>query len=84
MQLGEEVNRGLIAAFVLIPPAHLPASPRASELACRQADEGETTTVTCNGWDGLRCLLMCPVDVVTEKALRDRIRQRVLEEAVPL
>jgi len=32
----------------------------------------------------LRDLLMCPVDVVTEKGLRDRIRQRVLEEAVPL
>lgn len=32
----------------------------------------------------LQDLLMCPVDVVTEKGLRDRIRQRVLEEAVPL
>jgi len=30
----------------------------------------------------LRDLLMCPVDVVTEKGLRDRSRQRVLEEAV--
>jgi predicted nucleotidyltransferase len=32
----------------------------------------------------LQDLLMCPVDVITEKGLRDRIRQRVLEEAVPL
>jgi predicted nucleotidyltransferase len=29
-------------------------------------------------------LLGCPVDVVTEKGLRDRIRDRVLREAVPL
>lgn len=29
-------------------------------------------------------LLSCPVDVVTEKGLRDRIRDRVLREAVPL
>lgn len=32
----------------------------------------------------LQDLLMCPVDVITEKGLRDRIRQHVLEEAVPL
>lgn len=29
-------------------------------------------------------LLSCHVDVVTEKGLRERIRARVLEEAVPL
>ncbi len=29
-------------------------------------------------------LLGCSVDVVTEKGLRDRIRGRVLQEAVPL
>lgn len=29
-------------------------------------------------------LLSCPVDVVTEKGLRDRIRDRVLREAIPL
>ena len=29
-------------------------------------------------------LLGCPVDVVTEQGLRDRIRHRVLQEAVPL
>ena len=32
----------------------------------------------------LQDLLRCPVDVVTEKGLRDRIRQRVVEEATPL
>jgi predicted nucleotidyltransferase len=32
----------------------------------------------------LRELLGCPVDVVTEKGLRKRIRERVLKEAVPL
>ena len=32
----------------------------------------------------LRELLNCPVDVVTEKGLRDRIRERVLKEALPL
>ena len=32
----------------------------------------------------LQDLLMCQVDVVTEKGLRSRIRQRVLEEAVLL
>ena len=32
----------------------------------------------------LQDLLRCPVDVVTEKGLRDRIRQRILEEATPL
>ena len=32
----------------------------------------------------LQELLHCPVDVVTEAGLRDRIRQRVLAEAVPL
>ena len=29
-------------------------------------------------------LLGCPVDVVTEKGLRPRIRERVLQEAIPL
>jgi predicted nucleotidyltransferase len=29
-------------------------------------------------------LLGCSVDVVTEKGLRDRIRSRVLQEAIPL
>jgi uncharacterized protein len=29
-------------------------------------------------------LLGCSVDVVTEKGLRDRIRRRVLQEAIPL
>jgi len=32
----------------------------------------------------LQDLLGCPVDVVTEKGLRERIRDRVLKEAVPL
>lgn len=32
----------------------------------------------------LRDLLHCPVDVVTEKGLRPRVRERVLREAVPL
>jgi uncharacterized protein len=32
----------------------------------------------------LQDLLSCPVDVVTEKGLRSRIRDRVLSEAVPL
>jgi predicted nucleotidyltransferase len=32
----------------------------------------------------LRDLLHCPVDVVTEKGLRQRVRERVLREAVPL
>ena len=32
----------------------------------------------------LQELLGCPVDVVTEKGLRERIRDRVLKEAVPL
>lgn len=32
----------------------------------------------------LEDLLGCPVDVVTEKGLRDRIRKRVLQEALPL
>lgn len=32
----------------------------------------------------LQNLLGCPVDVVTEKGLRSRIRERVLKEAVPL
>ncbi len=32
----------------------------------------------------LRDLLGCKVDVVTEKGLRDRIRDRVLQQAVPL
>ena len=32
----------------------------------------------------LRELLGCEVDIVTEKGLRERIRKRVLEEAVPL
>lgn len=32
----------------------------------------------------LENLLGCPVDIVTEKGLRDRIRNRVLQEAIPL
>ncbi|VVB97072.1 Nucleotidyltransferase domain protein [uncultured archaeon] len=32
----------------------------------------------------LQKLLACKVDVVTEKGLRERIRRRVLREAVPL
>lgn len=32
----------------------------------------------------LQDLLLCKVDVVTEKGLRERIRDRVLREAVPL
>lgn len=32
----------------------------------------------------LQDLLGCQVDVVTEKGLRERIRERVLSEAVPL
>ncbi len=32
----------------------------------------------------LEALLGCPVDVVTERALKARVRERVLREAVPL
>jgi len=32
----------------------------------------------------LEQLLGCPVDIVTEKGLRDRIRARVLAEVIPL
>lgn len=32
----------------------------------------------------LQDLLGCNVDVVTERGLRDRIRERVLKEAIPL
>lgn len=32
----------------------------------------------------LQALLGCPVDVITEKGLRPRIRERVLREAKPL
>jgi predicted nucleotidyltransferase len=32
----------------------------------------------------LQALLGCPVDVVTERGLKARIRDRVLKEAVPL
>lgn len=32
----------------------------------------------------LQELLGCPVDVVTEKGLRQRIRERVLNETIPL
>ncbi|MGD1907445.1 MAG: nucleotidyltransferase family protein [Leptolyngbyaceae cyanobacterium] len=32
----------------------------------------------------LQDLLDCPVDIVTEKGLRRRIRERVLSEAIPL
>jgi predicted nucleotidyltransferase len=32
----------------------------------------------------LEDLLGCPVDVVTEQGLKERIRERVLREAVPL
>lgn len=32
----------------------------------------------------LQKLLNCPVDIVTEKGLRPRIRQQVLAEAIPL
>lgn len=32
----------------------------------------------------LQDLLGCPVDIVTDKGLRHRIRERVLTEAVPL
>lgn len=32
----------------------------------------------------LEDLLGCPVDVVTEKGLRGRIRRRVLQESIPL
>lgn len=32
----------------------------------------------------LQDLLGCPVDVVTEKGLKGRIRERVLQEAIPL
>ena len=32
----------------------------------------------------LQTLLGCPVDIVTEKGLRTRIRDRVLQEAIPL
>jgi len=32
----------------------------------------------------LRAMLACPVDVVTERGLRPRLRERVLRDAVPL
>jgi len=32
----------------------------------------------------LEALLGCPVDVVTERGLKERIRERVLREAVPV
>lgn len=32
----------------------------------------------------LESLLQCPVDVVTERGLRDRLRAHVLKEAIPL
>ena len=32
----------------------------------------------------LQALLDCPVDIVTEKGLRQRIRDRILSEAIPL
>ncbi|MDB9494590.1 nucleotidyltransferase family protein [Spirulina major CS-329] len=32
----------------------------------------------------LQDLLACPVDIVTERGLRSRIRQHVLNEAIPL
>ncbi|MEB3269048.1 MAG: nucleotidyltransferase family protein [Leptolyngbya sp.] len=32
----------------------------------------------------LQDLLDCPVDIVTDKGLRDRIREQILTEAVPL
>ena len=35
-------------------------------------------------WLELRELLDCDVDVVSEKGLRPRMRDRVLKEAVPL
>ncbi len=35
-------------------------------------------------WSDLNSLLPVKVDVVTEKGLRKRIRERVLKEAVPL
>ncbi|MBD2259521.1 nucleotidyltransferase family protein [Pseudanabaena sp. FACHB-2040] len=34
--------------------------------------------------EDLEALLECPVDVVTEKGLKSRIRDRVLQEAIPL
>jgi len=34
--------------------------------------------------EDLKTLLGCPVDIVTEKGLRSRIRNRVLQEAIPL
>ena len=35
-------------------------------------------------WSDLNALLGVRVDVVTEQGLRDRVRERVLKEAVPL
>jgi predicted nucleotidyltransferase len=32
----------------------------------------------------LEALLGCKVDIVTEQGLKDRIRERVLKEAIPL
>jgi hypothetical protein len=35
-------------------------------------------------WQDLEDLLGCEVDVVTERGLKERMRERVLREAVPL
>jgi len=35
-------------------------------------------------WQDLEDLLGCPIDVVSERGLRDRMRKRVLREAVAL
>lgn len=35
-------------------------------------------------WQDLEDLLGCPIDVVSERGLRDRMRERVLREAVAL
>jgi uncharacterized protein len=47
-------------------------------------EPGRSLLDLCGLLIDLEELLGCKVDVVTEKGLRDRIRERVLEEAVAL
>ncbi len=47
-------------------------------------EQGRSLLDLCGLLIDLEDLLGCKVDVVTEKGLRERIRERVLEEAVAL
>ena len=51
-----------------------------------EADEAsdEVARILQRASDDLEDLLACKVDVVTERGLKNRIRDRVLQEAVPL